>query len=218
MVSILGIGWISEMEYGCAGAKMRVRYGEGPSCGEIPKDELFLHPFRNFGRLDGVSRMTCCAAALALKDAGVEYSPDNKQDTGIIGTNRTGSLKGDVAYFRDYLDSGRKLARGNLFIYTLPSSPLGEAAIHFGLRGPLMYAADADSSPSFAIRTAADIIRCDEADAMLAGYAEENEAIYFLLSRTGISGGNLFLDIEQAAAVVDTSPDVRSIIDCLYNS
>ena len=52
-----------------------------------------------------------------------------------------GSLQSDLEYFRDYLEGGRTLSRGNLFIYTLPSSPLGEAAIHFGLLGPLLYAA-----------------------------------------------------------------------------
>ena len=39
----------------------------------------------------------------------------------------------------DYVESGRTLARANLFIYTLPSSPLAEAAVHFGLQGPLVY-------------------------------------------------------------------------------
>jgi len=41
--------------------------------------------------------------------------------------------------FLDYVQAGRKLGRGSLFIYTLPSSPLAEAAIHFGLQGPVLY-------------------------------------------------------------------------------
>lgn len=58
---------------------------------------------------------------------------------GLIGTNRAGSLEANRLYFSDYLQAGRVLARGNLFVYTLPSSPLAEAAIHFGFQGPMLY-------------------------------------------------------------------------------
>lgn len=216
MVNVSGIGWISETEYGCAGRRIRGRYAEGPSGGEIPRDEIFSHPFRNFGRLDDISRMTCCAAALALKDAGVEYGPEVKQDTGIIGTNRTGSLQTDVAYFRDYIAGGRKLGRGNLFIYTLPSSPLGEAAIHLGLRGPLMYTADANASIGFVIKTAADMIQRGEAEAMLAGFAEEKEAVYFMLCRAGKSGVKALCEIGQATAVLEKNTPFAQMIAGLY--
>jgi 3-oxoacyl-[acyl-carrier-protein] synthase II len=80
-----------------------------------------------------------------MKDAGFSCIPQKKQDIGIVGASDSGSMQSDIDYFKDYLDCGRTLSRGNLFIYTLPSSPLGEAAIHFGLQGPLLYAASAEN-------------------------------------------------------------------------
>ncbi|MGQ9499188.1 MAG: hypothetical protein ACUVQ6_02265 [Dissulfurimicrobium sp.] len=64
-------------------------------------------------------------------------------------------------YFRDYLDSGRRLARGALFIYTFPSSLLGEAAIHFGLKGPLFRVSVPGGGLSIAVSMAADMLSFD---------------------------------------------------------
>ena len=47
----------------------------GEGVGSLNRMGIFSHPFRNFGRLDGISRMTVSAVALALRDAGVDYSP-----------------------------------------------------------------------------------------------------------------------------------------------
>ena len=88
------------------------------------------------------------AVALALRDAGIEYSARNKQDTGIIATSGAGSLQSDLDYYADFVKNGRTLSLANLFIYTLPSSPLGEAAIHFGLTGPLLFTSALDAGLS----------------------------------------------------------------------
>jgi len=172
MIYIGGLGWINRQGYGCVKSSLK-------HTGTPKKEEIFLHPFDNFGRLDPVSKMTAYAVALALKDAGITYPLSRKQDIGIIGTNAAGCINSDIRYFKDYLDSGRTLSRGNLFIYTLPSSPLSEAAIHFGLQGPLFYAAGTGMAETLNI--AAGVIRSGEAVIMLAGMAEEDTAAYFVL-------------------------------------
>ncbi len=182
-IFILGIGWINADEYGCLGQGVRFKHEDG-----LHRKDIFSYPFKNFTRLDNASKMTCCAVALALKDAGIEYAVDQKQDIGIIGTSRSGSLKSDADYFKDYLVSGRRLARGNLFVYTLPSSPLGEAAIHFGLQGPLLYAAAPHKSLANALEIAKEMIISSEVSMMIGGMAEEDEAVYFVLARdSGLS-------------------------------
>src|SRR5574341_2368969 len=80
-------------------------------------------------------------------------------------------------------ECGRTLGRGNLFIYTLPSSPLGEAAIHFGLQGPLFYAAEGRASLGMVFEIAAEMLLLGETEAILAGVAEHESALYAFLGR-----------------------------------
>lgn len=178
----------------------------------MPKRGIFSHSFKNFGRLDAISRMTTYAVALAVQDAGIKYLPGLKQDIGIIGTNTEGSLQADLAYFRDYVESGRKLSRGSLFIYTLPSSPVGEAAIHFGFLGPLLYAWGLDNSLVAVLDIAQGMITAGETPIMLAGKAEESEAVFFVLeSRLGESEAGSG-DLEDVREIVKATPGVASMI------
>ncbi len=198
MISVTGIGWISRKEFGCIKSGIRESY----SYGEFPKQKIFSYPNKNFGRLDNVSKMTCAAAALALKDAGIDYSPGLKHDMGIVSTNASGCMETDIHYFKDYLDCGRTLARGNLFIYTLPSSPSGEAAIYFGLQGPLLYITHEGRSVVTAVETASGMILGRDASMMIAGTGGEEHAIYFVLINGYSSGANVLCDIERAEKIL----------------
>jgi 3-oxoacyl-[acyl-carrier-protein] synthase II len=201
MISICGMGWITGNEYGCVMKGERVAYKDDTRLEGLSKKGIFAYPFKNFGRLDVVSKATAHAVALALRDAGIAYSQERKQDIGIIGTNRSGSLASDILYFKDYVECGRTLGRGNLFIYTLPSSPLGEAAIHFGLMGPLVYAAGPDASMATALDMAVDMLLLDEASTMLAGKSEEHEAVYVVLAKDGGVAGDALCDVDQAREI-----------------
>ncbi len=176
------------------------------------KKRLFSFPFKNFGRLDTISKMTCYAVALALQDAGMHYSAGQKQDIGIIGTNASGSLQSDIHYFRDYLNSGRTLSRGNLFIYTLPTSPMAEAAIYFGLQGPLLYATSPDRSLASILAMATEMILLEETPVMLAGMAEEKEAVYFVLTRVPDSDRKALCDVDKAMEIVRNIRAVSEMI------
>jgi 3-oxoacyl-(acyl-carrier-protein) synthase len=211
MISIKGIGWINKEEYGCVLRDISESYKDKT----LPKKRIFTVPFKNFGRFDNISKLTCAAIALALKDAGIEYSIDRKQNIGIISTNTSGSYQTDMFYFSDYLNSGRTLSRGNLFIYTLPSSPSGEAAIHFGLQGPLLYVAEPHNSIVTALETAAEMISFNEASTMLAGMAEESCAIYFVLKKGHNSALNELCNLDQAIKILNRDFVFDEIIKAL---
>ncbi len=170
----------------------------------------FSQPFKNFGRLDRMSRMTVSAVALALQDAGMEYSSANKQDMGIIGTSRAGSLTSDIDYFKDFWENGRTLSRANLFIYTLPSSAMGEAAIHFGLTGPLFYGTSADGSLAGFMDMAVDMVVTRETGGMLVGKIEEEEALYFLVDDT--EEDNVLCSLVEARTIVASTQDISDIL------
>ena len=191
MIIVSGIGWISKQKYGCVKRKIRKDYTDIKSLHlKLQNESTFLYPVKNFGRFDTTSKMACCVGALALHDAGIKYSEKYKQDIGIIGTNTNGCLKSNLNYFKDYVQTGRKLARGNLFIYTLPSSPLSEAAIHFGFQGPLFYIGFPqkqkqiranDRSPL--LQYAEGMISRKEASAILAMKVDEKKAVCFVIKR-----------------------------------
>lgn len=186
-ICVTGAGWVTQAGYGCVATGEERRFAEGEGVASLGRNGLFSHPFRNFARLDLLSKMTVCALALALRDAAVAYSPAEKQETGILGIGSAGSLDSDLAYFRDYVSNGRTLSRANLFIYTLPSSPLGEAAIHFGLVGPLFYAAGAEGAAGAVLDMAAGMLAGGEAGRMLVGRADPREALYLVLERKATS-------------------------------
>jgi 3-oxoacyl-[acyl-carrier-protein] synthase II len=209
---VYGIGWLTKEGYGCIRSGLRHAYELGEGVHTLPKRDIFSHPFKNFGRLDTISKMTGFAVSLALQDAGIEYSPTDKQDIGIVGTNSEGSLQSDIEYFRDYLAGGRTLSRGNLFIYTLPSSPLGEAAIHFGLLGPVAYVASENHALTSVLDMAEEMILANETPVMLAGTAEVEEAIFFVMARDHGGDRPVLCDFEEARAIVETGPDLSGLI------
>ncbi len=209
-IMICGIGWLTKDGYGCVAKGERFSYDDAAGPDSLVKKGIFSAPIKNFGRFDRISRMTCFAVALALADSGIEYGASRKQDIGIVGTSAEGSLRTDIEYFRDYLDSGRTLSRGNLFIYTLPSSPLGEAAIHFGLQGPLLYAGG-EQRLLAVLDTASEMILAGETHDVLAGDAEADQAVYFVLSGNDDRRTPL-CDLSQARTIVQANPALESMV------
>jgi 3-oxoacyl-(acyl-carrier-protein) synthase len=211
-ISVHGIGWLTKEGYGCIRCEHQHAYAVGEDARTLPKRDIFSHPFKNFGRLDTISKMTVFGVSLALQDAGIEYSPTGKQDIGIVGTNAEGSLRSDIEYFRDYLESGRTLSRGNLFIYTLPSSPIGEAAIHFGFLGPVLYAAGESNALSAVLDMATEMLLAGETPVMLAGKAEADEALFFVMRREHGQDGSVLCDMTEVRSLVESGPDVAGLV------
>ena len=207
-ISILGTGWITSKGYGTINLGEQHLFASEETLYTVAKNGIFTRPVKNFGRLDRLSRITLAAVYLALKDAGIESSPESKQDIGIVGTNDQGSLETDTAYFRDFADNGRKLARANLFIYTLPSSPMGEAAIHFGLNGPLLYMTGTRLSMASVMVTAAEMVAGTESSLMLAGMTCGDEGVYSVIGES--EGGECTLDDVLKSAGLDA--DMENIV------
>ncbi len=210
MITVRGIGWLTNTGYGSVRLGLQHQFAPGEGIHSLAKLGIFSQPFKNFGRLDGMSRKTVSAVALALLDAGVEYSAACKQDIGILGTSCEGSLKSDIDYFKDYVENGRTLSRANLFIYTLPSSALGEAAIHFGLIGPLLYATGVDDSFAEFFDMSVEMIAAHETERMLVGKIVEDEALYFVID--GKQEGNAFCSLIEARTIVESTHEMPDIL------
>jgi 3-oxoacyl-[acyl-carrier-protein] synthase II len=182
-ISIQGKGWINGTGWGREFQGQQGTYGEGAGIPPWKDPELFPVPVKNMGRFDAVARMTLCACALAMRDAGWALGDGVKRDVGLIGTNEDGCLAANRAYFQDYLSGGRVLARANLFVTTLPSSPLAEAAIHFGFQGPVLYSGQPGGGLDDLVEMATMMIEGGDASGMLVVKADAREAVAFVLGR-----------------------------------
>lgn len=130
---------------------------------------------RNFGRFSPEVRLAFCAANRALENAGIQR--DAGLRIGVIACNRVGSERANFAYFDDYVRSGRRLGRGQLFVYTLPTSVAAECAIACRLTGPLLYVAGSDAPAFRAEEAARGLLAEGSADAVLVLSSNPEEAL-----------------------------------------
>ena len=83
-----------------------------------------------FGRLDPV----CQLGLAAVEALGIEFTKQPRAEIAVCVATQAGSLSTDVQYWRTRNEPGG--ASPSLFVYTLPSSLVGEIAIRHGLTGP----------------------------------------------------------------------------------
>lgn len=208
MITISGIGCWSRGQ-----AERLLTSSEAPGEGQA----MFSGQFRNFGRLDADSKAAAYAVALTLTDAGIKYPLMPETVAGMAGGSSEGCLTADVLYFRDYLDEGRTLGRGNYFIYTLPTSPLAECAIHFGLAGPVLYTAGSNGyggGIALALSTALSAIEDGQAGLMLAGGVSGAEAMFMAVGKSdgpGIRPGEMIAKLEGAASYTEARALLKEI-------
>ena len=181
MSIIAGIGFIAHNKLSSVQKKQFWSY-ESPKhlhrC--LKENGIVQDSIKDFGRLDVLSKMTIASVALALYDASFSFS-DDAGDIGIIGTGDSGSLASNMDFFKDYVDSGRKMGRGNLFVYTLPSTSLAAASIAFGFRGPLFYEMYADFSEDKLLENAGKIMLDQSCRGLVVVCARKKEVKTFFL-------------------------------------
>lgn len=211
---VAGIGWIDRSEYGCVRRRLRKPYPDLKSLRSALQEEaVFSYPVKGFGKYDRASQMTCCVAALAFYDAGMSYSEDRKQDIGILGTNSDGCLQSNLDFFNDFVKNGRTLGRANLFVYTLPSIPVAEAAIYFKCQGPLLYMGYSREPVASLLRQSDRMILRGETTAMVAVRASEEEAQCFILRRRDDVSTESVLALEEVIEAASGTPSPGEMIE-----
>ena len=139
-------------------------------------------PPKNFGRFSAEARLAYRAVERALRVAGLDPVRDPALRVGAIACGPAGSDAANREYFSDYVKSGRTLARGQLFVYTLPTSVAAECAIACRLTGPLAYVADAAGSGAVARRAARGWLADGSADAVVVLASTPAEARAFVVA------------------------------------
>jgi len=123
-------------------------------------------------RMDRFTQFAVAAAKQALDDSRLSVTLDDSWRTGVFigtGTGGIGTLESET---RQLIAKGPDRVSPFMVPMMLPDTAASQVAIQFGLRGPNMAVVTACASGNNAIGEAADCIRRDAADVMLAGGAE----------------------------------------------
>jgi 3-oxoacyl-[acyl-carrier-protein] synthase II len=153
-----------------------------------------------FGRLDLFSRTGVAAVAMALKDAGLAENEANSQDKpyrdiALIAATVSGSRKTDQEFYRE-LRAAPGFASPGLFVYTLASSFVGEAALRFGLGGSTMALNESSGTGLTALSMACEMLAMGDDSAVLVGvnnlFPDDEEAEH-------LPQGACFLVLERIA-------------------
>lgn len=211
---ITGLGWVTAAGYG------RGRSGELPHWqpGEPKPPAAVLKTLSGgsrFGRLDLFSQIGVAAVALALEDAGRLDSKTSSAscaagDCGLICATTSGCELTDHNFYKT-VQADPRLASPGLFVYTLASSFLGEAALRFAITGTSLALIEAQPSGAEALRLGLEQLAYGDEEVMIAGlanlFATERGAPFF--------SGALFLVLEKEdlkpdpfPAIISYNPDV----------
>lgn len=102
----------------------------------VARGVLSTEDTADFRRASLAVKHAILAAAKLKERMGNAWRPD---EITIIGFGGDGVRHSNPAYWKDYIDHGRRRGRGTLFVDTLASIPLCEVAIALQLHGPAGY-------------------------------------------------------------------------------
>lgn len=123
-------------------------------------------------RMDRYTQLAIVAAGQALRDSGLEITPANSDEVGVI----LGTGIGGVGWMTEQLNvlNTRGPGRVNPFAIpiVLPDAASGQLAIVYQAKGPNMCVVTACATGTTAIGEAAETIRRGDAMAMIAGSSE----------------------------------------------
>ncbi len=215
---VAGIGWITDQSYGSLRRGLKNKFEDPKSLyQQLEAEGFFTLPPSKVRWLNTVSQRYCLAGALALRD--VFEDPDSIRltllEAGVLGLSRDGALQPNLEYFKDYVQSGRKLARGNLFIHTLPTSPLAEVAITFGFKGPIFHLSAANPKLNLLFDRSEALGQKSEGLNILCCVASDHAVICIFLKSDYSETDSKLFSLEEMRARIGNLWDLKEVFRAL---
>ncbi len=135
-------------------------------------DGAALFGSREARRMDRYSQFALAATLQAVQDAGLVIDDGNRDRVGVVIGTGIGGIGTLYDQMRVLGERGPARVSPFLVPMMLPDTAGGMIAIHMGVRGPNMAVVTACATGTNAVGEAAEIIRRDHADVMLAGGSE----------------------------------------------
>jgi 3-oxoacyl-[acyl-carrier-protein] synthase II len=141
-----------------------------------PRDFISV---KNLRRMDKISPMAVAAARLALEDAKIQVTVENRDRIGIILGNAFGATDVTVQFAENLLAQGPAVVNPILVPNTVMNAPAGHASIELGFRGVNTTVTHYAVSAEIAMAYAAAEIRRGTADFILAGGVDILSKFYY---------------------------------------
>lgn len=141
-----------------------------------PRDFISV---KNLRRMDRTSLMTAASARMALADAGIAVTQDNRDRIGILLGTAFGATDVTVSFAGTLIGEGPQAVNPILVPNTVMNAPAGHASIELGFRGVNTTVTHFAVSAETAIAYAVSEIRRGVADAMLAGGVDILSKFYY---------------------------------------
>jgi len=175
---IHAIGWCDMERWGCVGANWASRHGTTPDLSASAEAEMLIgQPVEYYQRMPIQTRVSLIAMSQALQAS--RWREMEMGEIGVACAGYEGCEDANLRYFQDYVQAGRFIGLGNLFIYTLATSAAGEAAIALGLNGPTLYAQSHYAPVSALIEQSRQMAVEGEAQGLLALWSDARAAVCF---------------------------------------
>ncbi len=133
--------------------------------------ELFLGK-REARRTDRVTQMALYVAEMAMLDAGIEVTEDNRYDIGCIVGSGIGGFATLFEGVKTFIEKGPRFVSPLLVPMMLPDAPASKISMRYGLRGPNFAISTACATGNNCIGEATEMIRRGQAKMALAGSSE----------------------------------------------
>jgi len=141
-----------------------------------PRDFISV---KNLRRMDKIALMTAASARLALEDAGMQITDENRDRVGIILGTAFGATDVTLQFAGTLLTEGPALVNPILVPNTVMNAPAGHTSIELGFRGINTTVTHFAVSAETAIAYAAAEIRRGTADFVLTGGVDILSKFYY---------------------------------------
>lgn len=134
--------------------------------------EKYLGP-KGLRNLDRTTLLALVAAKLAIDDAKLEITDENRNDIGVVLGSTMGSVHSISEFDKEGLREGPRYVNPAHFPNTVINSPASQVAIRFGLKGLNTTISTGFTASLDAFGYAIDMLRLGHAKALLVGGVEE---------------------------------------------
>jgi 3-oxoacyl-(acyl-carrier-protein) synthase len=159
---------------GDPGIRPSQRFG-GSAAEVLEADLLRLLPEKGVRTLDRTSRLLTVTVQMAFETAGLspESAGETHRDLGLVCGTVLSSLHSVAGFDWSGLTEGPRLVNPMAFQNVVLNSPAGHAGIRYRLRGLNSTVCAGMASSLYALEQAAECLRLDRAEVLLAGGVEE---------------------------------------------
>ncbi|NCC53714.1 MAG: beta-ketoacyl-[acyl-carrier-protein] synthase II [Spartobacteria bacterium] len=123
-------------------------------------------------RMDPFSHYGIAAAAMAVKDAGLDFANENTERAGVLVGTGIGGLQILQKQMEVLIEKGPSRFSPFMIPQMITNIISGQIAIEFGLKGPNMCVTSACATATHSMGESMRMIQCGDADIILAGGTE----------------------------------------------